>query len=307
MAVKFNRISRSRRKLLTGATTCALIILSGTLTFAQSLQKSEILVIGDSQIAFRGGETFLDYFNKFVNNCSKLLPHRKADFDRFKDGAVGVVGVRSTSINGWVAKDGRAKDDVCEPEKSWPVNARGFGTLHHLSKSFVQVGEDPAYPLCVNGLSPLEALFDHLETRPKLLVLTFLGKTTKIWAKDAETAKRDAVALAAQVPRDTPCVFVTTAPSFRPPVNVERYQAQEHFIDALKEQKMACKPVRGLTLKTLARLENMPLFFKQDVLGFIRDPFHPNDDGIKAYLNAIEPSLCAAISKAVVDAESFNQ
>ncbi len=282
----------------------AAIGASSSLDRSGGLERSDILVIGDSQIAFGGGEQYIVFFRTLADRCGRILPDPEQDFAALVNLKVGVLGVRATALHSWVARIGPDKDQVCVPEASWPVNARGFGELENPKIRFSQIGANPAYPLCVAGRSPIEALFNTAGVMPELIVLSFLGRAVTRWAGSIELARKDASALAEQVPSTTPCVFITTAPTFSPAVNIKRRKAQQNFHDALAEKTMSCRAVNGLTTATIAKLEGTPEFFKRDGKGRVRDPFHPNGAGIAAFLETISPELCKAVSGAIMDASA---
>ena len=263
--------------------------------FAQSLKDADLLVVGDSQILFRGGPAYLDHFNQLAQTCGTLIPERAADFTRHFSGDVGVAGIRAATTNSWLAREGKEKDALCVPEKSWPKNTRGFGVLHTPDKKFHQTGRDGNYPLCQPNQSPLETLFKEVGTNPKLLVLAILGKHANVWAKDKALAHKDAAELAAQVPASTPCLYLTTAPSFSEKQNAKRRVGQDHFFSGFQNAGGACLPVKGLTNETISAFEGNNKFYKTREDGTVRDVFHPNDLGIRSFLKTVSPAMCRAL------------
>ena len=262
---------------------------------AQSLQDADLLIVGDSQILFRGGPAYLDHFNKIAETCSALIPERATDFKAHFSGDVGVAGIRAATTNSWLAREGKEKDTICVPEKSWPKNTRGFGVLHTPDQKFHQTASDGLYPLCQPNQSALEILFKEVGTKPKLLVLAILGKYADAWAKDKALAHEDAAELAAQVPANTPCIYLTTAPSFAGNHNAKRRLGQGHFFDGLKKAGGACLPVEGLTDETISAFQGNNKLYKAREDGTVRDIFHPNDLGIRTFLKATSPALCQAL------------
>lgn len=267
---------------------------------AADLKSAEILVIGDSQVAFHGGAAYVDFFQTINNRCSAVLPDEAKSFAKLDNLNVGVLGVRATSIDTWVARTEKGKAKICVPEKSWPVNARGFGVLTHPKpKTFVQTGKDPSYPLCQDGRSAVDAMFETVGIAPELLVFTFLGNSKKRWLRKPEDATKDAANLASQIPAHTPCVFMTSSPTFKMDENQKRVMAQDYFIKALKQQGKGCVPVTGLTEASIGKIENMPSFFKRDPKGKVKDSFHPNAEGVAAFLDTLTPGLCLAVAQAM--------
>lgn len=262
---------------------------------AQSLADPDVLVIGDSQILFRGGPAYVDHFNKLAETCSALIPERADDFKSHFTGDVGVAGIRAAAINSWLARRGKQKDRICVPQKSWPKNARGFGTLHTPDQKFHQTASDGNYPLCQPNQSPLETLFKDVAIKPKLLVFAILGGYSKNWAMDEALAHKHAVDLAAQVPENTPCLYLTTAPSFSGKQNTPRRKGQDHFYKGIEKTPGACLPVRGLTDETISTFQGNKAFYKVRDDGSVRDVFHPNDLGIRTFLKTVSPAICQAL------------
>lgn len=262
---------------------------------AQSLADPDLLVIGDSQILFRGGPAYVDHFSKLADTCGALIPERATDFKTHFTGAVGVAGVRAAAINSWLAREGKEKDALCVPQKSWPKNTRGFGVLHTPDQKFHQTGSDGNYPLCQPDQSPLEALFKGVATKPKLLVFAILGGYSRKWAKDEALAQKHAAELAAQVPENTSCLYLTTAPSYSGKQNAPRRKGQDHFFDGIEKAPGACLPVKGLTDETISAFQGNSKFYKTRDDGTVRDVFHPNDLGVRTFLNKVTPAMCQAL------------
>ncbi|MEP1444190.1 MAG: hypothetical protein ABJK39_14360 [Hyphomicrobiales bacterium] len=277
------------------ASSLIAITTSITAAPAQSLKDADLLVVGDSQILFRGGPAYLDHFNKLAETCGALIPERAADFKEHFSGDVGVAGIRAATLNSWLAREGKEKDALCVPEKSWPKNTRGFGVLQTPDQKFHQTGREGNYPLCQADQSPLETLFKQVGNKPNLVVLTILGKYANKWAKNEALAHDDAARLAAQVPAGTPCVYLTTAPSFSGKQNAIRRVGQNHFFNGFEKAGGACLPVKGLTEETIATFEGNNKLYKARKDGSVRDVFHPNDLGIRTFLNMASPAMCQAL------------
>lgn len=276
--------------------SCAFMVSAiATNSPAQSLKDADILVIGDSQILFRGGSAYVDYFTNLAATCGKIVPGRTDDLKTYLMGNVGVVGVRGASINSWLDRKGKEKDRLCVPEKTWPKNARGFGVLHNDKQKFEQLSASGTYPLCVADQSPIETLFKDVGIKPKLLVLSILGKQSEFWEMDEALAHSDAEDLAKQIPASTPCLYLTTAPNFAAHQNALRKTGQDRFFDGLSKNPGACVPVKGLNGDTIAALQGNKAFYKTGKDGKVRDGFHPNDQGIRTFLKTVTPSLCHAV------------
>lgn len=263
---------------------------------AQQLKDASILVIGDSQILFRGGDAYVDYFTHLADECRMIFPDPAESLDTHIKGPVGVAGVRGASIDAWLSRGGPDKERICTPEASWPMNARGFGVLHKPDKKFVQIGDDPTYPLCEPGKSPVEALFQTAGIKPQLLVFSLLGSQSEFWARDRALADRDAENFAAQIPLGTPCIYMGTAPNFKTRLNVIRQRGQAHFFESLHHHGTTCQLVEGLTDQSIAALQGNKAFYKTNSEGIVRDGFHPNDAGIRTFLGTTTRSMCLAVS-----------
>ena len=74
--------------------------------------------------------------------------------------------------------------------------------------------------------SAFETMFNPEYYDPKLLFLTFLGNSSATWAKDRNAALRDVEAAIAHLPKHIPCVFMTTAPTYRKKTANQRLKAQ---------------------------------------------------------------------------------
>lgn len=205
--------------------------------YAQSLQASDkiefpdILVLGDSQITFGAGPAYLDFFKNLEKNCTPNNQQSKI-LKKLKSGSVGVIGVRSTSLPSWTARNGKAKGKVCDIDPKWKVNAGSYGIINKTKKTYVQIGQGKQYQFCKKNTSPFEALFQPDYYAPSLLVLSFLGNTTKKWANQPKAALADVQKTIKQLPADLPCVFITTAPSYTKKSVDLRLKAQNNLKNA---------------------------------------------------------------------------
>src|SRR5687767_14505007 len=67
-----------------------------------SFEKPDVLVLGDSQLSFGAGVAFMEFFKTYGASCG--LP---------ESSSVGVIGVRSSQLVAWTARDDRAKKSIC--------------------------------------------------------------------------------------------------------------------------------------------------------------------------------------------------
>lgn len=267
-------------------------------TKARGFVSPDVFVLGDSQITFGAGPVLLDFFENLNARCAAA--GQKARTIGPEDGSlrVGVLGVRSTAIHSWVARSGRGKSMVCTKDKTWGVNAGAFGQLSMTGKKWEQIGEDPHNQFCAKGRSPFEEMFAGGYYDPKLFVMFFLGNASGRWAGSKKSAVQDVKALTAQLPADTRCLMITTAPSYKAKHNKRRQRAQDNIKAAFEENGRRCTVVSGFTPQTIGALQGQPRFFRRNKSGAVKDPFHPNRAGAKAWLAKMTPALCRAVASA---------
>ncbi|KAB7616155.1 SGNH/GDSL hydrolase family protein [Amylibacter sp. SFDW26] len=267
---------------------------------ADSFKKPDILVLGDSQITFGSGPAFLDFFQNIKQNCS---PNKKQLRDLEKLGAqsVAVIGVRSTSLHSWTARSGKPKGSVCDVDPTWKVNAGSYGTVakKNAKNVFIQIGQGKQYQFCKKGLSPFEAMFKDNYYDPKLLVLSFLGNSSGTWAKSKSAAVTDVKATIKHLPKDTPCIFMTTAPAYKKKVNDDRLRAQKNIKAAFAETGNRCTFVEGLTPQSIAANLGNKKHFRLKKSGAVKDPFHPNKRAARKFFKIEKQNICNAIFEQV--------
>ena len=122
----------------------------------------DILVLGDSQLSFGAGVAFVELFGAMRGDCG-LAP--KA--------TVGVIGVRSSTLQSWTSTGRSAKSAICDVDPKWKVNAGVYGTLSKGENPYVQIGLGEQFQFFSHERSPLEAVFQDGYYRPDL-VLMFL-------------------------------------------------------------------------------------------------------------------------------------
>lgn len=271
-------------------------MLLPTLTLAQS--SPDILVLGDSQISFGAGEVYLNYFDELPERC-RMTRSRKQRLVNLGERQTAAIGVRSTSLNSWTAKSGAAKGSICDIDKTYGVNAGAYGIAGNPDRKFVQIGKGRNYQFCAPNVSPFEAMFADGYYKPKLVVLAFIGNSAKRWSEDFDAARRDAQKTQAQIPKDVPCVFLTTAPVFSKATNNTRMAAQAAISRAFKSTKGHCKVVEGFSRETRAAIEGQAKFFRRNASGRVKDPLHPSKAAIRKFLDINAPALCEAIFSAV--------
>ena len=177
------------------------------------------------------------------------------------------------------------------------MNAGVYGLNGDPRRQFVQVGRDPGLDFCAPGRSVFETLFARPRPLPKLVVLAFLGNAADRWANNPRLARLDAQETLAQIPAAVPCVFLTTAPVFEPATNDLRMKAQDNIAQAFRGSR--CRVVRGLTPALRKAVEGEPMYFRQNDLGEVTDPLHPNAEATQMFVTQNTRKLCKAISSAL--------
>lgn len=254
-----------------------------------SAQLSDILVLGDSQISFGAGDAYRNFFANIGTSCPAL------GLDRAPIKAAA-VGVRSTSLQNWTATAGPARGVICDVDKKYGVNAGSYGVTSS-SLSYIQIGQDPAYPFCTAGKSPLQAVFDAPNYDPDMVVFAFLGNSFDRWQSSA-SAQADWQAASALIPEDTACVVMSTIPAFKPEDNRRSLVAQANLGKAVRSDGR-CAFVEGLIPATLKEFEGNKSHFRLRDDGTVRDPRHPSAKSAARFTQLQTPALCSAIGRAV--------
>ena len=269
-----------------------IVVFAPTQILAQS--KTDVLILGDSQISFGAGAVYLDFFENLERNCADVLSREQ--LAKLGKRRTQAVGVRSTSLHSWVARGGAAKNAVCEVDKKYGVNAGVYGIPGQKGRKFIQVGKEKGFQYCRKNKSAFEVAFDNPRAWPKLLILNFLGNAEKRWAESQSAADTDVQQTLKHIPADIPCVFLTTAPVFAEATNSRRMTAQTHLERALKKAGGRCRIVKGMTHQTREAIEGKPQFFRRNKSGKIIDPHHPDQDAIRLFMKSTGPALCEAVS-----------
>ncbi|WP_300029202.1 SGNH/GDSL hydrolase family protein [uncultured Roseobacter sp.] len=294
--MKTERMTRPRR--WAGPLLAAALAAGGVPATAEQFRSPDVLILGDSQISFGAGFAFLEFFSDIMASCAPDRREKKA-LKKLGDMRVGVIGVRSTSIHSWVARSGAAKGAICDVDKKWKVNAGSYGVLNTTKNQFVQMGQGRNYQVCEPGQSAFETMFAPGYYDPSLLILTFLGNSAKRWAENPDLALADVRALEQHLPRDLPCVFMTTAPAHTRKVEKQRLAAQANIKRAFVQTGSRCTFVEGSTPATLRANQSTKSFFRQHKDGRVKDPYHPNKKGARNTLKLEMDNICEAIFTAL--------
>ena len=258
----------------------------------------DVLVLGDSQISVSAGPTYQQFFSNLpaICNANKASSPALANIDFTRTAS---LGVRSTSLHSWVARSGRAKGSICDVDKKWGINAGAWGIGGNSKRNYIQIGKGKDYQFCKPKKSAFESMFAKGYYKPKLLVMAFLGNSADRWARSKKNALRDARSTLAQIPKDTACIFMTTAPVYSKKVNRLRMKAQKNIAAAFAELGNRCSVVKGFTPRVRARIEGNKAFFRKTKSGRIADKFHPNASAIKLFVKQNTASLCKAFKEQV--------
>jgi hypothetical protein len=224
----------------------------------------DVLVLGDSQLTFGAGAAFVDFFGDVAGSCGLAA-----------ESTVGVIGVRSSTLRSWTGDTRRSRSAICDVDPTWHVNAGAYGTLSQGENPYVQIGQGAQFQFCRSGLSPLEAVFadDYYPS----------------------AALADVQATMADLPDNQPCIFMTTAPTYRQSVVSMRQRAQDNLQRAFQQTGRKCSFVTGFTPDTIAANVGNAEHFRRNDSGGVRDPFHPTERAARVFLELERPALCAAI------------
>lgn len=261
---------------------------------AKKIVSPDILVLGDSQLSFGSGPEFLKFFKDIKTQCG-AEGNNAQYLDQLGDMTVGILGVRSTSLHAWTARKGRSKALICKVDRKWKVNASTFGTFYNSKTRYVQIGKGANYQFCKKGKSAFEAMFAKDQYAPKLLVMHFLGNSASRWAKSKKTALRDVTATMKQLPKDLPCIFMTTAPPYKKKTVKLRLKAQANLKYAFMKNGSRCSFVEGHSTRTVASNQGNKKYFRRKKSGAVKDPYHPNKRAAKKFLSTEMKDICMAV------------
>lgn len=268
--------------------------LSGlSLQHSQAFESPEILVLGDSQITFGSGPSFLSFFQNLKQHCSKSAKDKSvlAQLGR----RVAVIGVRSTSLGTWALRTKSGKGPICDVDPKWGVNAGSYGTVNRTKNLYIQIGKGENYQFCKPRKSAFEAMFRDNYYDPKLLVMTFLGNSSQTWANSPKAALRDVRAAMGQLPPGLPCIFMTTAPTYQRSVVDMRHRAQVNLKKAFAQTGNRCGFVEGYTPQTIKANLGVKSHFRRRKNGSVKDPFHPNKTAAKRFFALKKNEICRAV------------
>lgn len=252
----------------------------------------DILILGDSQIPFGAGPSFLNFFENLVENCG----FKPKVSDKLGDQTVAVIGVRSSSLGTWTRRSKSGKRAICTVDPKWRVNAGTYGTVNRSDNIYVQIGQGQDYQFCAPNKSAFETMFQPDYYDPKLLFLTFLGNSSGTWARSKDAAISDVKAAIEHLPAHIPCVFMTTAPTYYKKTVKQRLKAQENLKTAFAETGNRCSFVDGYTPETIKANQGVRRHFRQRKSGKVKDPFHPNKRAAHMFFRLRHAAICKAVA-----------
>lgn len=270
-----------------GRIAAAALLVMGlfSVSEAQTRASPDILVLGDSQLTFGAGQAFVAILDELRGRCGLS-----------RDTTVGVIGVRSSSLQSWTSKGRSAKGAICDIDPKWKVNAGAYGQLSQGANPYVQIGQGERFQFCRDNLSPLQAVFHDGYYQPKLLIMFLLGNATQRWAASAEAALQDARAFVADLPAGQPCIFMTSAPTYGEKSVRLRQAAQTNIEAAFATLGGQCSFVAGLTPETIHENLGNAANFRRSASGKVKDPLHPTEGAAHRFMALQRDTLCKALS-----------
>jgi hypothetical protein len=245
----------------------------------------DILVLGDSQLSFGAGGAFVE-----------LLRAMQGDCGLGQDATVGVIGVRSSTLQSWTSTASSAKSAICDVDPKWKVNAGVYGTLSQGENPYVQIGRGEQFQLCSPERSPLEAVFHDGYYQPDLVLMFLMGNATERWAESPDAALQDVRSFLADLPKGQPCIFMTSAPPYGEKAVRQRQKAQDNIAAAFATAGGQCSFVPGFTEATVAENMGNAANFRRKASGKVKDPYHPTEAAARKFMALQRGALCRAIA-----------
>ena len=288
-----SRTTLASVRFRTAIVVALIAVLTAGNADAGRFRAPEVFLLGDSQFAFGAGPTFFEFFNDFTENCGSYSKDERliADIDAMN---VSVMGVRSTAIHSWVAHNWKRKKFVCEPDPKWQVNARLYGWPGRTDGTYVQLGRAPDFQVCKPHKSALEVMMSDKMAQPKLMMFFFMGNAVHRWANARKRTAKDVRKLMQQLPAGTSCIVMTSVPSYKKKENRLRWKAQEGLKRAFAEAGSRCTFISGHTTRSVRAFQNNPLHFRRNKSGRVKDAYHPNQRGARAFVELHRRAICNA-------------
>ena len=254
-------------------------------TLAEVRGSPDILVLGDSQLSFGAGAAFVELFGAMRGDCGLG-----------RDATVGAIGVRSSTLQSWTSVGKSAKSAICDLDPKWKVNAGAYGTLSQGENPYVQIGRGEQFQFCSPDRSPLEAVFYDGYYRPDLVLMFLMGNATERWAESPEAALQDVRSFLADLPKDQPCIFMTSAPPYGEKSVRQRQKAQDNIEAAFAKAGGRCSFVPGSTPETVAENMGNAENSSRKSSGKVKDPFHPTEVAARKFMALQRDAICRAVA-----------
>ncbi|MBA3909361.1 MAG: SGNH/GDSL hydrolase family protein [Rhodobacter sp.] len=263
------------------------LITAASAVLAEGTAKGapDVLVLGDSQLTFGAGAAFLEELGAMAGSCGLGT-----------GASTGIIGVRSSSIASWTGRSKTAKGAICDVDPKWKVNAGAYGTLSQGENLYVQIGRGEQFQFCSPGQSPLQAVFADGYYAPDLLIFFMMGNAAERWAGNPDAALKDVRALMTDLPKDQPCIFMTSAPPYKEKAVSLRQRAQDNIEKAFAKAGSYCSFVPGFTAATIRENQGNAANFRRKSSGAVKDPFHPTEPAARRFLKLQRTALCRAIT-----------
>jgi hypothetical protein len=245
----------------------------------------DILILGDSQLSFGAGTAFVELLASMRGDCG-LDPAT----------TVGVIGVRSSTLQSWTSSGKSAKSAICDVDPKWKVNAGAYGTLSQGENPYVQIGRGDQFQFCTPERSPLEAVFHDGYYKPKLVLMFLMGNATDRWADSPDAALQDVRSFLADLPAGQPCIFMTSAPPYGEKSVRQRQKAQDNIQAAFAKAGKQCSFVPGFTEATVRENMGNEANFRRKGSGKVKDPYHPTEAAARTFMSLQRGALCRAIA-----------
>ena len=245
----------------------------------------DILILGDSQLSFGAGTAIVELFGAMQDDCGLG-----------QDATVGVIGVRSSTLQSWTSTGRSAKSAICDVDPKWKVNAGVYGTLSQGENPYVQIGQGEQFQFCSPERSPLEAVFHDGYYRPDLVMMFLMGNATERWADSPEAALQDVRSFLADLPKGQPCIFMTSAPPYEEKLVRRRQKAQDNIAAAFAKVGRQCSFVPGFTPETVAENMGNAANFRRLASGKVKDPYHPTEAAARKFMALQRAALCRAVA-----------
>jgi hypothetical protein len=123
-----------------------------------------------------------------------------------------------------------------------------------------------------------------------------MGNATERWAESPEAALQDVRSFLADLPKDQPCIFMTSAPPYGEKSVRLRQKAQDNIAAAFAGVGRQCSFVPGFTEATVKENLGNEANFRRKASGKVKDPYHPTEAAARKFMALQRNALCKAIA-----------